>query len=122
VVKFLLDTLGLNYRSWLYQILMLIYGFVMGVARGAQPQEIKFSSMMIASFGRKMIRTSKGYIGLTSHLVAVGDRVGLFQGSKIPLIVRRKDSYWQLLGESYIHGMMLGELFEEELCEPMLFC
>jgi hypothetical protein len=101
---------------------MFISGLVMGVECRDQPQEINFPSTMIASYGRRMIRTSKSYIGLTSRLFTVGDRVGLFQGSKIPLIVRRKNSYWQLLGESYIHGMIFGELFEEELCEPMLFC
>jgi hypothetical protein len=52
-----------------------------------------FASLMVASRGRKMVRTRKGYIGLASQFVDLGDKVGLFQGSKVPLIIRLQEQY-----------------------------
>ena len=69
-----------------------------------------------------MVRTRKGYIGLASQFVDLGDKVGLFQGSKVPLIIRLQEPYWQLLGEAYIHGMMRGECFVKDECHSMVFC
>ena len=117
----LLDVLCLDYSNWPYKVLSFLGGLIIGLSRTGQPQEITFLAMMICSLGRKMVRTRKGYIGLTSHLVQVGDQVGLFSGSRVPLIVRRTHSYCQLLGESYIHGMMQGELFDEDACELLWF-
>jgi hypothetical protein len=68
---------------------------------------------------RRMIKTEKGYIGLAPRLAQVGDQIGLFKGGKMPLILRPHGSNWQLIGDSYIHGIMRGEGFEENKCEDM---
>jgi len=120
--KLYLDQLSLDYRNWPFKVLSFITDFIAGLYPLKKSRGIIFQAMMVTSRGRKMVRTRKGYIGLTSHLVRVGDQIGLFNGSKVPLIVRRKEPYWQLLGESYIHGMMDGECYDEHACELMWFC
>jgi hypothetical protein len=118
-----LDTLGLDYRKWLYKFLSFVSRCIIALRRGFRIADQSFELGLLQQIhGRKFVRTRKGYLGLTSRLVCVGDKVGLFKGSKVPLIIRRKDTHWQLLGESYIHGMMYGECFDEGACELMWFC
>jgi hypothetical protein len=71
---------------------------------------------------RRMIRTEqKRYIGLVSRDVRHGDEVWLLEGSKVPLIIRRKsEGYGRLVGDAYIHGIMYGEAFKIEDCEDLI--
>lgn len=71
--------------------------------------------------GRRMVRTKKGYIALAPRLVREGDCVAVCEGGQLPLIVRREGEHWLLLGESYVHGIMNGEAWEEAKCEDMWF-
>lgn len=66
---------------------------------------------------RRMIRTKKGYIGLGSYGVEVGDTVALFKGGRIPLVIRQVGGQWRLTGDAYIHGAMQGELWKPEDCD-----
>ena len=68
---------------------------------------------------RRMMRTRKGYIGLAPGLANKGDRVALFKGSSVPLVIRQKGMDWELIGDCYVHGIMRGEAFREEECETM---
>jgi hypothetical protein len=65
--------------------------------------------------GRKLFRTHRGYLGLTSSGTREGDIVCLFLGTDIPFILR-KDALteagahtYALVSECYIHGLMAGE-------------
>jgi hypothetical protein len=64
---------------------------------------------------RRLFRTSQGYMGLGPDNVAVGDEVALFKGGRLPLVVRKAavKGAWQVLGDSYVHGFMAGELWDE---------
>ena len=58
--------------------------------------------------------TDNGYIGMAPALSQVGDTVALIFGSEIPYVLRadtaRKPSLqYQLVGDSYVHGIMDGE-------------
>jgi hypothetical protein len=66
---------------------------------------------------RKMIRTTKGYIGMGPRSTKEGDCVVLVQGGRVPLVLRPRDHHWELLGDCYLHGIMHGEGFEEAKCE-----
>lgn len=68
---------------------------------------------------RRMIRTRGGYIGLASALVEPGDGVFVVKGSKVPLLLRPSGEDWRLVGDSYVHGIMQGEAFEESLCRRL---
>ncbi len=58
-----------------------------------QPQGIIFVAITRCPLGRRMVKARKGSIGLTSHLVRVGDQLGLFPSLRVPLIVRCMNSY-----------------------------
>ncbi|KFA67185.1 hypothetical protein S40285_05234 [Stachybotrys chlorohalonatus IBT 40285] len=68
---------------------------------------------------RTLVRTGRGYVGLTSRFVREGHYVAFFEGGKMLLVVRedkdRRDG-WRLAGDAYVHGVMDGELFERFPC------
>ncbi|MCJ1250485.1 hypothetical protein MMC30_007713 [Trapelia coarctata] len=80
-----------------------------------------FGEMMGCFANRRLIKTSKGYIGLAYDAVRVGDSIAVCQGGRLPLVVRREWKRWRLMGDCYVHGIMLGEVFAEEKCETMWF-
>ncbi|KMU77002.1 hypothetical protein CISG_06237 [Coccidioides immitis RMSCC 3703] len=56
--------------------------------------------------------TKRGYSGLFPGTASTGDRVAILNGCAVPFLIREKQGkkgIYQLLGESYIHGMMYGE-------------
>jgi Heterokaryon incompatibility protein (HET) len=65
---------------------------------------------------RRVIRTQSGYIGLAVHCAEVGDYVALFKGARTPFVVRQDSDEWRLVGDSYVHGVMQGEAWQEEQC------
>lgn len=73
---------------------------------------------MMASH-RRFIKTEGGYLGLTTRFAEVSDYVGLFKGGRMPLLVRKKGEDWRLMGDAYIHGVMNGEGFQEDMCQDM---
>ena len=58
---------------------------------------------------RRMITTEAGYVGLGSNACKSGDIVCIIFGCSTPIILRRKENAFQLVGEAYIHGIMNGE-------------
>ncbi|MCJ1367915.1 hypothetical protein MMC16_007051 [Acarospora aff. strigata] len=75
----------------------------------------------IFAFDRTMIKTEDGYVGITSRHVKEGDAVALFQGGKMPLIIREAEGEgtWQLVGDAYLHGIMNGEVFDPLRCDTI---
>jgi hypothetical protein len=74
---------------------------------------------------RRLVRTSRGFIGLASRWVHEGDVVVLCKGSAVPLLLRKEEGQgpggsWRFVGDSYIHGVMYGEYFTEEKCQRMV--
>ncbi|KAK9416825.1 putative Heterokaryon incompatibility protein-domain-containing protein [Seiridium unicorne] len=68
--------------------------------------------------------TKQGYFALVPHETQEGDKVVLFKGGPVPFIIRPKAQYdntleWELVGPCYVHGIMHGEQWNEELCEPI---
>lgn len=68
---------------------------------------------------RRMVTTARGYIGLVPRIAQCGDFIALFEGGSVPLVVRPVRGKWKLLGESYMHGIMRGEAFDESRSETM---
>ena len=60
--------------------------------------------------GRRLARTRKGYIALVPGASSVGDKIALFKGGKLPFVIRQQDGGWELLGDSFVHGLMHGQL------------
>ncbi|RDW72876.1 hypothetical protein BP6252_06783 [Coleophoma cylindrospora] len=66
----------------------------------------------------KFIKTEKGYLGLAPASTQLGDWIGIFEGGKVPLVLRKTEDAqsWYMIGESYVHGIMKGEAFDERNC------
>ncbi|GAP87254.1 hypothetical protein SAMD00023353_2701660 [Rosellinia necatrix] len=71
---------------------------------------------------RRFFVTQRGYMGLGPRETAVGDTVIILQGHQAPILARSAPGrHWKVVGDSYIRGIMEGEEFAEEKCEPLLF-
>ena len=66
--------------------------------------------MLRAGKNRQFCVTKKGYMGWAPPAAAVGDRICVLFGGQVPYVVRRQKEGYKFLGESYIHGMMNGEV------------
>lgn len=56
------------------------------------------------------IATTTGFLGLAPGDVAVGDKIILVKGSRLPLLIRKCGDYWSFQGLVYIHRTMDSEL------------
>ncbi|KAI6086646.1 heterokaryon incompatibility protein-domain-containing protein [Hypoxylon rubiginosum] len=57
---------------------------------------------------RSLLFTEKGYLGLGPDCQA-GDVICLMLGSEVPFVLRPRNGYFQLVGDTYLHGIMEGE-------------
>ncbi|KAG5655200.1 hypothetical protein KAF25_010934 [Fusarium avenaceum] len=57
-------------------------------------------------------RTKKGYIGLSHPQTQVGDEVTILFGAAVPIVLRRYPEGCIVIGQSYVHGMMDGEIIQ----------
>jgi hypothetical protein len=69
-----------------------------------------------AMAGRRFITTNKCYIGLRPANTSIRDKVRIFFGAPVPLILHSKgEGYHLLVGEAYLHGAMEGEILKQDL-------
>lgn len=76
---------------------------------------------------RRMVRTKDGRIGLAPKYAMPGDKIALFEGGKVPVVVKDKSRFddetkqdeYEVVGECYVHGIMKGECWSEERCRMM---
>lgn len=83
--------------------------------------------MVYCMFNRRFFITEPGYMGLATGEVRKGDMVFILDGGEVPYILRSKEEkstkVGKLLfvGESYVHGLMRGELFAEDKRSSIVF-
>jgi hypothetical protein len=65
---------------------------------------------------RKIFKTQNGYIGLGPREMRAGDRIALFSGGSMPLVMRTKGTGLELIGDCYVHGIMYSERYREDQC------
>ncbi|KAH7073188.1 heterokaryon incompatibility protein-domain-containing protein [Paraphoma chrysanthemicola] len=71
-----------------------------------------------ASTMRRFAITTKGYFALVPRGTRKGDSVVVFDKACVPFVVRRmtkkdrSNHLYQLLGETYVHGIMQGQVFD----------
>ena len=66
------------------------------------------------TLGRRLAVTKRGYIGLVPKETKMGDHVSVLFGSEVPIILRkRQSSGFEVVGETYIHGIMEEEVIEK---------
>ncbi|KAF5660278.1 heterokaryon incompatibility protein (het-6OR allele) [Fusarium heterosporum] len=80
---------------------------------------------LIEQFNRRFIVTETGYIGLGPPEVQPGDSICILLGGSVPYALRQNtDGTWCYMGESYVHGIMDGEIVDSALkrkAEPVEF-
>lgn len=92
-----LANLSAGDRSWLESI----------ARQGSATQFIQ--DMTWTSMCRKVFRTSDGHIGLGHRTMKEDDVCVVLQGSVYPLVLRRCDHYFELVGPALLYGFMDGE-------------
>lgn len=64
--------------------------------------------------GRVLFTTTNGYVGLAPHGTREGDLVFVILGADVPLVLRPYDDGYELIGETYVQGVMDGEVLQME--------
>ncbi|RYC88455.1 hypothetical protein BFJ63_vAg8673 [Fusarium oxysporum f. sp. narcissi] len=79
------------------------------------PQEGDIFAIAVDDAGaeRVLFVTDKGYLGLGPARTEVGDVVSLIAGTHIPFVLRKGAPGWILVGETYVHGVIYGELAQK---------
>ncbi|KAF7943346.1 hypothetical protein EAE96_011273 [Botrytis aclada] len=62
--------------------------------------------------GRVFFTTSRGYMGFGAPGAKVGDQVCVLGGGWTPFVLRDHKTYFEMIGDSYLHGMMQGETLD----------
>ncbi|KAI1768173.1 HET-domain-containing protein [Hypoxylon sp. FL1150] len=62
------------------------------------------------AMNRRFYATQNGYIGLGPSEAKSGDLVVVLLGNTLPLILRKEDDHYLVVGETYTHGIMNGEI------------
>ena len=69
-------------------------------------------------YPRVFICTDDGRFGLANPGAQVDDEVWILKGGRTPFLLRRRDDGgYQLVGEAFVHGIMLGEILIPEFEE-----
>lgn len=101
---------------FLYDIIVSIFTFAFFRLHQNSPE-----LQMGMDGNRCMIRTYRGYIGLAVELVRIGDLIVLMEGGRVPLVLRsRDDDGWELVSDTYVHGIMSGEAWNGQQLEQVL--
>jgi hypothetical protein len=64
-----------------------------------------------ATCNRRLIISSRGYMGLAPFTAQTDDKICILFGSQMPSILRKEilSDRWLCVGQAYIHGIMDGE-------------
>jgi hypothetical protein len=70
-------------------------------------------AMRVTTSGRALFVTRSGYMGLAPRWAKKGDFVCVLPGCGVPLLIRKMESDYVILGDTYVYGMMHGEVVEK---------
>ncbi|KAF5712164.1 heterokaryon incompatibility (het-6OR allele) [Fusarium mundagurra] len=69
---------------------------------------------------RRVFLTDEGYLGLAFSSALEGDSVWVVSACPVPLVMRpRGDGTYQMIGDSYVHGIMEGEAIKDNSWEEI---
>ncbi|KAI0434038.1 hypothetical protein F5Y09DRAFT_20098 [Xylaria sp. FL1042] len=79
-------------------------------------------SFRIAYFGRRIFPTKRGFFGITSESVRIGDKVWILAGAGTPFVLRSAgQSKSKIVGAAYVDGLMHGESVVENVMINRIF-
>lgn len=121
--------LSLAFRPWYEVLEITVVGSILGLStfsllaylmlltKPSYGWEDPFLDQCSSIELRRMARTLRERLALVPEGSCVGDAIALCKGGSVPLVLRHHLDGFQLIGESYVHGVMNGEAFVEEQCE-----
>jgi hypothetical protein len=65
--------------------------------------------------------TAKGYLAAVPFTAKVGDCIAVLAGGRVPFVLRPIGDHYRFVGPCYVHGIMHGEAFPENLDELTWF-
>lgn len=83
--------------------------------RGRQCSAVFPNRIAFSCTGRSFFVSGKGYLGLAPKAAKIGDFVCVQLGCDKPLIIRREGDHYLLIGDSYVYGIMNGEVMQDVL-------
>lgn len=70
-------------------------------------------AVAVISSGRSFAVTSTGFFGVVPILAQPGDLICVLHGGCVPYVLRKdEDAKYTLIGDSYVHGVMKGEILD----------
>jgi len=82
--------------------------------RGRQCSAVFLEHMSLSCINRSFLISEKGYLGLAPKAAKIGDLICVLLGCDKPLIIRKESNHYILVGDSYIYGVMNGEVVEKD--------
>lgn len=71
-----------------------------------------YAAAIRGSRNKRFFCTQNGAFGIGPQAAQSGDQIVLLYGSNAPCVLRKKGSYYQFVGECYLHQHMHGEAIE----------
>jgi len=71
--------------------------------------QVFVNARLVGSRGRSFFTTSKGYMGTGPPFAKKADVVCVFEGARVPFLLRKHEMGYFLVGEAFILGLMDGE-------------
>jgi hypothetical protein len=100
-----------------------VIGLLMALSVGGKPESYASLAGNFC-FNRSLVVTSNGRMGIGPEGTRPGDFIAVIFGGGVPYILRKQESGYLFVGESYIHGLMDGEAVQArdqgELAEEIL--
>lgn len=60
-------------------------------------------------YRRRLFTTVQGRLGVSTRSLKTGDKVCIIWGCPIPIVLRYSQTRFELVGDTYVHGIMMGE-------------
>ena len=80
------------------------------------PEELVLKTLLIghcvASGEWRFFRSLKGHMGMAPANACYTDQICVLLGASVPFILRKKDDYYIIVGEAYIHSFTYGRAME----------
>jgi hypothetical protein len=65
----------------------------------------------------RLFTTASGWLGIADTSIQRGDKVFLCSGMRLPMIMREKERSYCLISASWVHGIMMKELWPDNQAE-----
>jgi hypothetical protein len=78
-----------------------------------QMKDLTFHHVHVLSAQRRLFVTKDGYMGTAPMGAQQGDRICVLLGCNVPLLIRPEGDDFLIIGDTYIYGMMNGEVMQD---------